>query len=229
MGDAAANAIECARCGERLGVAAGLAALDVTCPRCSSHWTELPYRTVDFTQGTPEWHVWRSRGLGCSDAPAIMGENPWKSREHVLKEKLGGTRKLEPNAAMRRGNALEPEARSAYERLTGVRVRPQCLESTRFHWLRASVDGLALDGESVMEIKCGEAVYRHAASEGRVPKHYMGQLQHILAVTGLARIDFWCYLPARAEVHLRIDRDDRYIDRLIETEAKFWQELEKRR
>ena len=229
MSDAATNIIECVHCRQSLGIPQGLAALSVTCPQCSSQWMEFPYRTVDFTQGTSEWLAWRSHGLGASDAPAIMGENPWKSPEHMFKEKLNEIRKSEPNSAMRRGTALEPEARSSYERLTGVKVRPMCLESTRFDWLRASVDGLAHDGASVIEIKCGEAVYRHAASEGKVPRYYVGQLQHILAVTGLAQIDFWCYLPGRPEVHLCIDRDEDYIGRLIETETTFWQALEKRR
>ena len=57
------------------------------------------YTIVEFQQGTKAWHEWRSQGIGASDAPAIMGENPWKSPAQVLREKCGG-RSFGPNAAM---------------------------------------------------------------------------------------------------------------------------------
>lgn len=188
----------------------------------------LPYQVVDIEQGTSAWHAWRDQGLGASDAPTIMGENPWKSRGQLLEEKLRRVR-VRANEAMSRGAALEPEARKRYERTTGISVRPVCLQSTKFYWLLASVDGLSDDGNSVVEIKCGNSVYKHAASTRQVPKYYFGQLQHILTVTDLAELDFWCYLPGRPEVHLRVERDDHYIERLLQIEQRFWEELRKLR
>ena len=228
MCDVATNIIECVHCQQKLRVPVKMGTIQVTCPKCRSQWLVLPYRLVDIAQGTSEWLDWRNQGLGASDAPAIMGENPWKSRERLLKEKLNEL-SFWQNDAMRRGIELEPEARRRYEQMTGIKVRPVCLESTQFDWLRASIDGLAHDGSSVVEIKCGESVYRHAASKRQVPQYYLGQLQHILAVTGLPRIDFWCYLPGRPEIHICIDRDNNYIDRLIKREMEFWQEFMRRR
>ena len=185
-----------------------------------------PYRVVDVEQGTEVWHNWRDQGLGASDAPVVMGENPWKSRAELLHEKR---LRIRPpvNSAMARGTALEPTARRCYVERTGIEVHPACLQSTRFEWLRASVDGLSSDGRSVVEIKCGEGVYKKSASTGTVPGYYIGQLQHILAVTGLEAIDFWCYLPRRSEVHLLVERDEHYIERLLVAEEKFWNELQK--
>jgi len=230
MNDTTTKIIECIKidCQQKLRIPLMLNALRVTCPKCNSTWINFPYKIVNLTQGTPIWHDWRIKGIGASDAPAIMGENPWKSRDRLLKEKLEGLN-FEPNKAMRRGTELEPVARSRYEQLTGIKTRPVCLESSQFEWLKASIDGLTHDGRSVVEIKCGESVYKHVSSLRQVPKYYFGQLQHILAVTGLARIDFWCYLPDRPEVHLRVVRDNYYIDRLIKTETKFWEELNRRR
>lgn len=188
----------------------------------------LSYTIVNLQQGTDEWLAWRSQGIGASDAPTIMGENPWKSPAALLKEKFegksGGT-----NAAMARGTELEPEARKSYESRLGFCVVPACLQSAKHEWLRASVDGLALNGRTVVEIKCGESVYRKASTTRKVPDYYVGQLQHILAITDLPSIDFWCYLPGRQEVHLRVARDDGYINRLIEVERAFWEEIVNRR
>ncbi|HTP41570.1 MAG TPA: YqaJ viral recombinase family protein, partial [Nitrospiria bacterium] len=172
------------------------------------------YDVIDLQQGTAEWHEWRNHGIGGSDAPAIMGENPWKNATQLLLEKLGTGQKQATNAAMARGTALEPEARKQYEMLRKICVAPACLQSTAHEWQRASVDGLAANGSVVVEIKCGESTYRRTAGSRQVPDYYVGQLQHILAVTGLSHIDFFCWLPKLPEIHLRIERDDRYIARL---------------
>ncbi len=154
-----------------------------------------------------------------------MGENPWKTAGHLLSEKIGAIKEFEGNAAMARGTALEPEARKRYEAISKVRVSPACLQSTKHKWQRASVDGLAADGSAVVEIKCGESVYKKTARSRRVPNYYIGQLQHILAVTDLPHIDFFCWLPNLPEIHLRIKRDDDYIARLIVAEQAFWQQF----
>ena len=182
------------------------------------------YTIVNLQQGTKEWLEWRSQGIGASDAPAIMGENPWKNAAFLLREKcLGKTNGS--NAAMARGTALEPEARKRYVTKVGIRVVPACLQSLKHEWLRASVDGLAADGSTVVEIKCGESVYSKASTFREVPGYYYGQLQHILAVTNLQTIDFFCYLPEQPEVLLRVARDNIYIKRLLEAEYLFWQKI----
>lgn len=187
------------------------------------------YTVIQLQQGTTEWHEWRSNGIGASDAPAIMAENPWKNANLLMSEKLGTAKKFAGNAATARGTALEPEARKRYEIVRNVRVEPACLQSVRYEWQRASVDGLELNGSAVVEIKCGEGVYKKTAATRQVPLYYVGQLQHILAVTGLPCIDFFCYLPLYPEVHLLVKRDDNYIARLISAEESFWQRLVKQR
>ena len=182
------------------------------------------FTIVPLEQGTAAWLAWRREGIGASDAPAIMGENPWKTPNQLLAEKLGLS-KASDSPAMKRGSDLEPEARRQYEKTFGVSVKPGCLESIKHDWLRASVDGLSHDLKIVVEIKCGESVYRQTASKRAPPKYYYGQLQHILAVTGHGSIDFWCYLPSRPAVHVCVPRDQSYIDRLVETEQVFWQRV----
>jgi len=188
----------------------------------------MSYTIVNLQQGTKEWLEWRSQGIGASDAPTIMGENPWKSAAYLLQEKCGG-KTYSPNAAMARGTALEPEARKCYETKVGILVVPACLQSLKYEWMRASVDGLATSGTAVVEIKCGESVYREASTSRAVPDYYYGQLQHILSITNLQSIDFYCYLPEWPEVLLCIPRDDSYIKRLINAEYMFWQKIRKNR
>lgn len=230
VADELTEIVQCPACSQRLRVPLGRGRIRVACPSCRTQWVmstgdRQPYRVIDLVQGTDAWHDWRYEGLGASDAPIVIGENPWKSRRKLMLEKRSRIR-TPVNSKMARGTALEPEARRLYEETTGVVVRPVCLQSTTYDWLRASVDGLSEDRRFVVEIKCGESVYEKSASTRRVPRYYLGQLQHILAVTGLEAIDFWCYLPQRPIVHLLVERDEDYINKLLVAEEKFWNELQ---
>jgi predicted phage-related endonuclease len=104
-------------------------------------------------------------------------------------------------------------------------MEPACLQSAAYDWLRASVDGITPGLDEVVEIKCGRSVYATTADTGRAPDYYYAQLQHILAVTGLPALDFWCYIPGLPELLVPVQRDDPYIVRLIEAESQFWTEV----
>ena len=65
------------------------------------------YLIDDLEQGSSEWRAWRKGVIGASDAPKIMGENPWGSRSSLLDEKLGLVREFQGNAKTREGNSLE--------------------------------------------------------------------------------------------------------------------------
>ena len=65
------------------------------------------YLIDHIEQGTSEWLNWRKGVIGASDAPTIMGENPWKSPTYLLDEKLGNHKEWGGNEATREGNRLE--------------------------------------------------------------------------------------------------------------------------
>jgi putative phage-type endonuclease len=188
---------------------------------------DRPFIVVDFEQGTEAWRKWRRGGIGASDAPAIMGENPWKSARVLANDKLAGKSEDWQNAAMATGNKLEPLARQKYISARGVEVKPLCLQSKSYHWMRASLDGICLLHSRVVEIKCGKSVYAHAKKHGTVPRYYVGQLQHILALTDYAEIDFCCYYPGETMIWFTVPRDDAYISRLLDRELNFWTELQR--
>jgi putative phage-type endonuclease len=177
---------------------------------------------VELQQQTDEWREWRHNGIGASDAFTIMGENRFKDAAELLQEKRGPARDFGQNEAMAQGIEREPEARRRYIAKTGRDVGPACLQSTRYDWLRASLDGLATSHDAVVEIKCGDSNYRRVSQSGCVPDYFRGQLQHILAVTGFDSVDFWCYCPRCPELLLPVERDDAYIERLLNKELEFW-------
>lgn len=137
---------------------------------------------------------------------------------------------------MRLGHQLEPEARKQYETQIGKFMQPACVQSSQYTWMRASLDGLSTDRKTIVEIKCGGAVYQKTRKTGRAPSYYYGQLQHIMAVTGNDHIDFWCWWPEERSlpafenfegIRISVKRNLEYIDKLIKIERQFWEQVTK--
>ena len=223
--------VSCLQCGQKNRLRKMTTRVIYKCGRCGAilrnpfleEDISYPYKEVNLKQGTLQWKQWRLGGFGASDIPVLMGENPWKSIDELLKEKAGHGRDFQ-NSAMRRGTILEPEARREYCKKVGFNVSSLCLQHKDYFWAKASLDGISSNRKNVVEIKCGESVYRKA-QYSEVPRYYYGQLQHILFVTGLDMIDYWCYLPERGGILIQVERDNAYISELIRKGEEFKKHL----
>ncbi len=181
----------------------------------------MKYIEITLEQGSSAWLAWRNEGIGASDASTIMGENRFKSREKLLHEKIHQINEL-TNAAMMEGTRLEPQARVAYEKSVGFNVEPLCIESLEYPLLKASLDGISQKRDSLVEIKCGKRAMREAL-RGIIPKYYYGQLQHQLMVSGLEKINYWCYRPENGGVLLEALHDSSYIRKLFKNKNRVLQ------
>ena len=180
------------------------------------------YQIVALVERTDAWWAWRQGGIGSSDAPTILGQKPAKSVERLLFEKQHPPKDSGRNFVRARGADLERRARERYCAVIGLTMEPACVQSIVRPWQRASLDGLSADGERIVEIKCGHAAYQRAAARRRPPPHHFAQLQHILSVTGLPVLDYWCDWPPRPSLRLEVRRDEAYIERLLAAEEVFW-------
>ena len=185
----------------------------------------LPYQILPLVERTDAWWEWRRTGIGSSDAATILGKKMAKSVERLLLEKQQPPRNTNRTFLRERGAAIERAARVRYIATVGVPVEPTCIQSLARPWQRASLDGLSADGTNAVEIKSGLAAYQRTSARGRPPSHHYAQLQHILSVTGLPAIDYWCYIPSRPALRLQVLRDDSYIARLLTAEEIFYRRL----
>jgi len=113
--------------------------------------TPIPTATiVELTQGSPEWHAYRYSRRNASESAAVLGLSPWMTRYQLwlLKTSRSGTKVTH---AMQPGTDMEPLARAAYEARIGFVMQPLVLEAGDYS---ASLDGMTLDGDLVLEIKC---------------------------------------------------------------------------
>ena len=148
---------------------------------------------IKLAQGSPEWHHHRAQFRNASESAAVMGLNPWQTPYGLWLVRTG--RMTVPvTAPMQHGTQMEPKARAAYEDQTGSVMQPLVLTEGDYS---ASLDGITLDGDLIVEIKCpykGQAsALWQAVSVGEVPEHYRIQVQHQMMVSGAASAHLWVF------------------------------------
>jgi putative phage-type endonuclease len=141
---------------------------------------------VQLTQGSQEWLDYRLTMRNASETAAVLSVSPWCTPYQLWLQKTGRSQ-TKANAAMQRGTDLEPAARAAYETETGIIVQPLVLQDGLYS---ASLDGMTLEGDLIVEIKCpfkgqDSSLWREVKA-GHVPDHYAAQVQHQLMVSGAA-------------------------------------------
>ena len=106
------------------------------------------------------WLDWRHKGIGSSDAAAIMGVSPYKTALQLWEEKVKPDAKEKPsNWAMEKGNEYEPIARQQFcahynlQNGTEETFDPLLVELAEAPFMRASLDGSASDRSTIIEIK----------------------------------------------------------------------------
>ena len=79
-----------------------------------------------LTQGSPEWHAHRKHHRNASESPAVLGVSAWLTPYQLWLEKTGRAQRR-VSVPMTHGTQLEPQAREAYEQLTGMLMEPLVL------------------------------------------------------------------------------------------------------
>lgn len=195
-----------------------------------------PLVLVDTTDlPRDEWLTYRRKGIGGSDAAAILGISPFLTARDLYFDKLGiSAQSDEENwVAKEIGHLLEPLVATIFQRRTGLKVYQQKVmyQHPHFPWMLADLDYLVEmpdGGTAILECKTSTS---HSADNwwyaGKeiVPAYYESQGRHYMTVTNLDRVYFCCLLTDNREAMFRcIDRDMAYEEELIALEEAFWKD-----
>ena len=139
---------------------------------------------IQLKQGSQEWLDYRRNMRNASETAAVLGVSPWMTPYQLWLLKTGRT-ESKATAAMQHGTDMEPAARAAYEAETGSIMQPLVLRDGLYS---ASLDGMDLDGQLIVEIKCpfraqDSELWRQVKA-GQVPDHNTAQIQHQPMVSG---------------------------------------------
>ena len=145
--------------------------------------------THELIQGSPEWLAYRATHDNASDAAAMLGCSPYKTRDELLAERyLGLSREFSDYVQERVldvGHEFEALARALAEGIMEESLYPATMSYGTFS---ASLDGLTINGRKSWEHKrlnaellaCMPAEYNAGAD---LPKYHRVQVEHQFMVT----------------------------------------------
>ena len=163
-------------------------------------------------------------GITGTDAGAILGLNPYRSAFQVYHDKISDTIENIDNEAMRQGRDLEDYVAQRFSEETGFKVRRAnaIYQSEEHPLLLADFDRLIVGQKAGLECKTVSPFSADKWADGKIPAHYLAQVDHYLAVSGF---DCW-YVAAlifgRELVIHKIVTDKQVLSDLIDKEELFW-------
>lgn len=177
---------------------------------------------IHLTQGSPEWHAHRLHHFNASDAPAMLGCSPYKTRAALIREVATGLA-ADVDANTQRlfdaGHRFEALARPLAEKITGEELYPVVGTSGK---LSASFDGLTLMNDVAFEHKTLNSDLRDCivdeACGNLLPLQYRVQMEQQLLIAGADKCLFmatkwdgetlleerWTWYYANAELRAQI-------------------------
>jgi len=192
-------------------------------------------KTHTLIQGTPEWHAHRAASWNASDAPAMMGCSPYKTRDQLLQEMATGiSDEIAPELQRRfdDGHRFEALARPLAEQITGEELAPVVGSSDVMIFgrtLSASFDGIDFMETVAFEHKSlNQALsdVMHADIKWfELPLVYRVQMEQQIMVSGVDRILFmaskWDGETLIEERHCWYRHDQALADQILAGWAQF--------
>lgn len=189
------------------------------------------------------WLEGRQKGIGASEAAAILGMSPWMNSMKLWRLKTGAeqAKDLSKNERVEQGNRLEGALRGLYQALHPehqVEYHPfDTLAQRDRPWLFATLDGelICQDGErGILEIKTATMANGVAWDKWRdaVPDYYYSQILHqFLATRYPFAVLFAALFDLSGGISLRTYTFEREkcqedMDYVAEKELEFWKHVE---
>lgn len=172
-----------------------------------------------------EWLELRKRGIGGSDAGAILGLNPYASAFQVYCDKKGMLEEKEDSEAMRQGRDFEEYVARRFEEKEGKEIR-RCnfmLQHPEHEFMIADVDRLVVGERAGLECKTTSILTKTDYENGEIPPQYYAQCVHYMAVTGADNWYIAILILNKGFYVFRIDRNEDEINTLVEREQDFWE------
>jgi putative phage-type endonuclease len=182
---------------------------------------------------SPEWHNIRKKGIGGSDAAAVLGISPFRSPVDVWLDKTGNAEPIPETESMRMGTELEDFVARRYAEQTGRIVRrfnQTLIDSPMI----GNIDRLVVpEGGKIASYKSEirtdtllECKTTSAMSWEEVPDYYQVQVLHYMGLApSIQRADVAClFLNVKKFSIFRVERDDEIINFIREKLTAWWNE-----
>lgn len=148
-------------------------------------------KILDLVQGTQAWLDARLQLRTASEAPAMMGESKYISRDQLLDHKKGWTSIVNEFVLKlyAEGHEAEEKARPIAERILGEELSPICGQQED-SLLMASFDGITMFGDVLFEHKLWNKTLAENVMNNVLEPNYYWQLEQQLMVSGAQKVLF---------------------------------------
>ena len=176
------------------------------------------------------WLQERRKGIGGSEAAAVVGLNPYASPFSVWADKLGKLDEKETTEAMRQGTDLEDYVARRFAEQTGKKIRQSgfMFKNPAYPWALANVDRLIVGEDAGLECKTTSQLNLRKFKGGEFPASYYAQCMHYLAVTGCQRWYLAVLIYSTEFKVFTIERDEDEIKALMDAENDLWKHVQNR-
>lgn len=205
--------------------------------------------SIDITRiqfdSMEEWLVNR-KGIGGSDASAILGLNPYKTNQELWMEKKGQMSPVDISGKsyVKYGNDAEPLLRALfaldYPEYKVEYYDNNMIINKKYPWAHASLDGELMDPDGrrgILEIKTTNILQsmQWEKWDNRIPDNYYIQVLHYLLVTEYDFVVLKAQLKRVRDGEVRLTTKHYHIEReevlsdikmLKEEEEAFWYSLQ---
>lgn len=191
-----------------------------------------------------EWLEERKKGIGGSDAAAIIGANPYKDNIKLWEEKTGRKTAddISDKSYVKYGIEMEPILRESFKikhpEFEIVHEENTIIKHPVYPFLFASLDGILINKETgekgILEIKTSE-ILRSMQKEkwkDQIPPNYYCQILHYLNVTGFTFVKLFAELNYEENYQVTktytierkdVEEDIKYLEK---KEIEFWKYIE---
>lgn len=184
-------------------------------------------KTHELVQGSIEWHQFRATHFGASEASAMLGISPYKSRTELLREKKTGIAQDVDAATQRifdRGHEIEALARPMAEAFIREDLYPVTMSYGK---LSASCDGLTFDESIAWECKSSNKADLETVRNGELPEKHWPQCQQVMLVTGAEKLLFTISDGTEdGTAHVWVNADAELQQRIVAGWEQFEKDLE---
>lgn len=182
-------------------------------------------KTTDITH--EQWLEYRRTGLGGSDAAAVLGLNPYKSKIELWADKTGRISNVEDNIAMRVGRELEDCVARCFCEETGKKVRRRnAIFQHDYHdFITANVDREIVGENAGLECKTTSPLAKSDFENGEIPLYYYCQCVHYMNVMGYDRMYLAVLVIGKKLYWFTIERNEEECESLLSAEIAFWNDF----
>ena len=191
----------------------------------------------DLAVGTPaavgraRWLRARQRGIGGSDAAAILGVSPFATEFDVWRDKVGVLESKPDTEAMWWGREMESLLARRYSERTGRSLLlldpPGILQHASAPEIIGTPDRIVMGEERGLELKTAGEHGRHEwglPGSDDIPAHYLAQCVHYMAVTGFPVWDVAVLIGGNDFRIYHVHRDEALERAVVDRLRAWWQE-----